>query len=1052
MARFSISSYVKAIIEHRKIVYLATVALCVLGLVGLDHINKDEFPTFEIKQGLVVGVYPGASSEEVETKLAKPLEEMLATIPEVSRASLESVSQDGLCYIYVDLTCSQKLKTQVWGKIKDKLAQGKIFLPPGVLTIQVLDDFSDVSSILLALQSEDKGWSEMQEYAERLQERLRSIDRLASVSIIGRQQEEIAIKIDMARLSTYGISPSSLFLVYSSAMFDLPAGNFHPDYISAPIIVDASVTDEAEIAQRVVWCDAAGHVVRLKDIASIERRVKEPDSEVHFNGNSALILNLVMRPDNNIVSFGKDVDKVLEEFSGTLPSSVTVSRVSDQPKVVDKSVMGFLRDLLISMLVVIFVMIMMFPMRSAVIASSGVPVCTLITIAVMYMTGMCLNTVTLAALIVVLGMIVDDSIITMDGYMDKLSHGMSKIDAAAKSAKELFMPMFMATLSICAMFFPMLGIIDGYLGDFIKSFPWIILIALMTSLVYAVSVVPGLETRFIDSVAGNPSSPIDSGVAGAAVATARPGLIARMQQGLFSALQHGYDKVQAQAFRHPWITLGTGFVTIALGILMFCNINVQMMPYAARKSFAVEIYLEPGNDLNDTKQVVDSLEKMLLKDGRITDITSFIGTGAPRYHCTYTPKTPAPTFAQMIVNTESEIATEEILPWAEARYEHYFPNALIHVKQMDYQGTDAPVSVLVMGDDREKFFWVADSIATYMRGMNNSLKWVHESGRDFTSRVNLEMDPQEAARFGTDKTLLSLSLAKSFSGSRLFSLSEKDGEVPVNIYDAECYDTAGYGVISSLLVPSYIPGVKVPVGQIASVAPRWEISNLTRHGMRECVSVSADMKYGHSHPVVMKPLKSYIDGLQKRHPFPEGTEIKYAGLSATNGVIGPQIAWSFIAAIAIMFFFLFLHFKKVSLTVLSLSLSLLCLFGASFGLWAFNLDFGMTSVLGIVSLIGIIVRNGIIMFEYAEELHFEQGHSVKEAAMLAGQRRMRPIFLTSCTTALGVLPMIISGDALWQPMGLVICSGIIFSILLIVFIMPVSYWKIFEKSRSVKRV
>lgn len=1035
MTGFSIASYVKSIVRHRTAVYLTTLAVCALGIAGLFLMNKDEFPTFEIKQGLVVGVYPGASAADVERKLTKPLEEILATIPEVNRGTMESFSKNSLCYIYVDLTCSQKLKTQVWSKIKNKLSQEKIFLPPGVLTVQVLDDFSDISSILLALQSDDKGWSEMLEYAEDLQMRLRALDRMGSVSIIGRQQEEIAVMIDMARLSSYGISPANLYMVYSSALFDVPAGTFHPDYTSAPIIIDASVSDEAEIAQRVVWCDPLGHVVRLKDIATIERRMKDPTSEVRYNSASAILLNLVMRPDNNIVSFGKDVDRVLAEFSSTLPKSVKVNRVSDQPKVVDRSVKGFLRDLLISMLVVIFVMIMMFPLRSAVIASSGVPICTMITIAVMYATGMCLNTVTLAALIVVLGMIVDDSIITMDGYMDKLGRGVPKLDAAAKSAKELFMPMFMATLSICAMFFPMLGIIDGYLGDFIKSFPWIILIALMTSLVYAVSVVPGLETRFIDS-SGTPDEERHSGTS----------WLSAMQRTLFASLQKGYDKVQAAAFRHPWFTIGTGFVTVILGIFMFLNINVQMMPFAARKSFAVEIYLEQGNDINDTRRVADSLERMLLADDRITDITTFLGCGAPRYHCTYTPKTPSPTFAQMIVNTKSIIATEEILPYAEARYEHYFPEAQIHVKQMDYQGTEAPVSVLVMGDDRECLTWVADSIANYMKGMTSSLKWVHESGCDVESRVRIEMDPQEAARVGTDKTMLGLAMAKSFSGSTLFSVRDKSGAVPVNLYDSECYDTVSYSAISSMLVPSYIPGVKVPVGQIATLVPEWQIGNLCRHGMRECISVSADLKYGHSHPVVIKQVESYIDGLEKRHPFPEGITVQYAGLSATNKSIGSKIAWSFVAAVAVMFLFLFLHFKKVSLTVLSLSLSLLCLFGASFGLWAFNLDFGMTSVLGIVSLIGIIVRNGIIMFEYAEELHFEKGYSIKEAAMLAGQRRMRPIFLTSCTTALGVLPMIISGDALWQPMGLVICSGIIFSILLIVFIMPVSYWKVFERA------
>lgn len=1019
------SGFIPKVIEHNKLVYLVALGLCVLGLIGLKFINKDEFPTFQINQGLVAGIYPGADAEQVEQQLAKPLEEILLSVPEVRRTNLESVSKDGVAYIYVDLNCNQSRKTEVWSKIKLKLNQSKILLPPGVLTLQVLDDFSDISAILLSLESDDKGWSEMSEYADALKERLRKIDRLGSVTVVGEQEEEIAVTLDMERLGRYGISPASLMLSYTSASLNLPAGTFDTDYISAPITVGYPLSNEEDIAQKIIHSDAQGNVVRLKDVATVERRMKEPKQEVRYNGHTTLVMNLVMRPNNNIVAFGRDVDKVIEEFQAQLPPSVHINRVSDQPKVVDKSVMSFLRDLLISMLVVIFVMIMMFPMRSALIASSGVPVCTLITIAVMYMTGMALNTVTLAALIVVLGMIVDDSIITMDGYMDNLGRGMSRIDAASAAARELFMPMFMATLSICAMFFPMLGIISGYLGDFIRSFPWIVLIALMTSLVYAVTIVPSLEVRFIDENTHQ-----------------RQNFTSRLQNGLFSFLQRIYDRVQAKAFSYPKLTISIGVVAVVLGVLMFGQLNVQMMPFAARSSFAVEINLDESCSISDTRTVADSLERLLLADPGITSVTSFIGMGAPRYHATYAPKTPAPTFAQMIVNTTSDMATEQMLPFLEAKYEHYFPNALVRIKQMDYQGTVAPVSVIVLGDDREKMLPVAEKIQAYMASLDTQLKWVHRNSGIYRSGVRVEVDAAQAARLGIDKTVVNMALSQGFDSSTMTTLYENGKSIPVNLYNNSYGDDAGYEAIGGRLVPTVVPGLSVPLRQIADVEPEWRMSTLVRYASEESISINADLKYGHSHPRVMKKVDAFVKALD----LPEGVHVQYGGLSASNGQVGPEIAWSFIAAVAVMFFFLLLHFKKVSLTVLSLVLCLLCLFGASFGLWAFNLDFGMTSVLGIVSLIGIIVRNGIIMFEYAEDLHFKEGYTVKESAMLAGQRRMRPIFLTSCTTALGVLPMIIAGDALWQPVGLTICFGIILSILLIVFIMPVSYWLVFDRS------
>lgn len=1019
------SGFIQAVIEHNKVVYLAVFALCVLGIAGLKFINKDEFPTFQVNQGLIAAIYPGASAQQVEQQLAKPLEEILLSVPEVKRKNLESVSKDGMCYIYVDLNSNQSRKTEVWSKIKHKLNQSRVFLPPGVLTVQVLDDFSDISAVLLAIESDDRGYSELGEYASALKDRLRRIERLGSVSVIGEQTEEIAVTVDMARLSRYGISPATLMMTYTAANLNLSSATFDTEYTSAPVTVDASVSSEEEIAQKTVYSDPEGNIVRLKDIATIERRIRKPSSSVRINGRSALIMNLVMRPDNNIVSFGKEVDKVIEEFSAELPPDVHIHRVSDQPKVVSKAVMGFLRDLLISMLVVILVMIMMFPMRSALIASSGVPVCTLVTIAVMYVTGMALNTVTLAALIVVLGMIVDDSIITMDGYMDNLGRGMSRTEAAAAAARELFMPMFMATLSICAMFFPMLGIISGYLGDFIRSFPWIILIALMTSLVYAVTVVPSLEVKFIGRRAAE-----------------KENFVTRMQDGLFKALQNVYDRVQAKAFRYPKLTIAAGVAAVVLGIVMFLHINVQMMPFAARNSFAVEINMENGCNIDDTRAVADSLEHMLLAEEKIMDITTFIGAGAPRYHATYTPKTPAPTFAQMIVNTTSELATEQLLPYLEARYEHYFPNASVRIKQMDYQATNAPLSVMVLGDDRDKAIAVADSIQNCLASLDRELKWVHRNSAEYVSAVKVNMDAAAAARLGIDRAVLGLSLNQCFGDSPLFTLYENGTAVPVNLYSGGTGGNMTYEEIGNLMIPTMIPGLSVPLRQVADIVPEWRRNTLVRYGGQECITIDADLKYGHSHPKVMKKVDACIKGLE----LPEGVGIKYGGLSASNDQVGTEIAFSFIAAVAVMFLFLLMHFKKVSLTVLSLVLCLLCLFGASFGLWAFNLDFGMTSVLGIVSLIGIIVRNGIIMFEYAEELHFKEGYPVKEAAMLAGQRRMRPIFLTSCTTALGVLPMVMAGDALWQPVGLTISFGIILSILLIVFIMPVSYWLVFDRS------
>ncbi len=1015
------SDIVKGAVLRKSIVYVIVLALVAIGIYGLKHMNKDEFPTFEIKQGLVAGIYPGASAREVEARLTDPLEKVLFSFPEVKRENTTSVSRDGMCYIYVDIDVAPEQKSQTWSKIRLALDAQKMLLPPGVLAVAVLDDFSAVSSLLIALESSDKSWTEMKYYADRLSLRLRSIRELANVSVIGVQEEEIAVVLDQDRLSGYGISPASLMLEYQTSSLPVSGGTFRGGVVD----VRSMVGGEQEIADRVVWSDPQGNSLRLRDIATVERRYAEPSSLVDYNGNTALVLSVEMRPDNNIVAFGEKVDKVLEEFSEELPDSVSMSRITDQPKVVEMSVMSFLRDLVISMLVVILVMLMLFPMRSALIASSGVPVCTAVTLAVMYLTGIPLNTVTLAALIVVLGMIVDDSIITMDGYMEKVGKGMQPMDASVASARELFMPMFMATFAISAMFFPTKAIISGYLGDFIRYFPWVIAIALAASLAYAMLVVPSLEVRFI----------------GSSVAE-RENFFTRIQHRFFDFLQTIYERAEELCFRYPKTTIFMGVLAVGLGIFMFTRLNVQMMPMAARDMFAIEVNLEAGNGLEDTRKVVDSLQHVLLSDPRVKSVTSFVGTGAPRFHATYPPKTPSEKFAQIIVNTVSNKATESVLHEYERNYEHLFPNALVRFKQMDYQGV-TPVAVTFKGASAEEMKPYADSLKNFMHGMSAQLKWIHSDCDEYLTVIDVCLDADEAARLGVNRTLTSLSLSGALEGSNVATIWEDGMKIPVNVY-YNIGDDPSYDELADLQVPTFASGTSVPLRQVAGLEPSWELAQIPHSSGEESVTVFADMKTGQSQPAAMKMIRKYVES-RIVPVLPVGVEVVYGGLSASNDVLIPEIGLSFLCAVLILVIFLLLHFKKMSLSLLTIILSLLCLFGAFFGLWLFDIDFSMTAVLGLISLVGIIVRNGIIMFEYAEELRFIHGYNVREAAMEAGKRRMRPIFLTSCTTALGVLPMIISGDLLWLPMGVVICFGTLLSISLIVLIMPVSYWQLFRK-------
>lgn len=1005
-----------------KLIILLIILLSGVGVYGIFNMSKDEYPEFEITQGLIAAVYPGANSKQVESQVAIPLENALLEFPEVKRQNLNVVTKDGICYIIADTNTPISKKNEVWSKIKLKLNSIKATLPPGVLAIVVMDDFSAVSASLIAIESSDKSYVELVDIYNSLRAKLMQIDNLSAMKLFGNLEEEIAVKLDFEKLSSYGLDPTMLLLDYQTSSLQVPSGSFN----DAPIHINSLVNSEYELAEKIIYSDPSGAIIRLKDIATIERRYKTPSEYVNYNGHSAIIASVEMLPNKDIVTFGKELDKIIDEFKKELPDSVTISRITDQPKLVETSVFNFLRDLLISMLVVIVVMLMLFPMKSALIASSGVPVCVMVTLAIMYFTGISLNTVTLAVLIFVLGMIVDDSIINIDGYMTYLRRGYSSQEAAAKSTKELFVPMLVATLSISAMFFPMLKTITGYLGVFVKMFPIVVSIALMMSLLYAVLVVPTLEQKFIKS------------------ANHTDNFISRIQNKFFDKLQRGYDGIQSFCFKIPKTTLFVGLVIVLIGVFIFSKISIQMLPESDRDFFVMEVYLDNNSSLEDTHSVVDSIQTMILKDPRIKSVTSFVGNSSPRFTATYAPQLPSKSFAQIIINTQSPAATFSLIKEYEEKFEFYFTNALIRIKQIDYQAA-IPIEIRIFGDDFYAAKELGDKIKDYMYSLDSELKWVHSTTDAYTNSIDITLKSDEATRLGVNKALMSLSLTGAFGSMPIATLWEGDKSIPVNIYSENAYKSESYDTIGEQLIATSIPGVSVPLRQVADYKPGVYPDKLVRIAGKNAVIVYADMKFAKSQPITMKKVANYIDTLD----IPEGIKIEYGGLTEMNNEVIPDIFLAFVCAILVMFFSLLYHFKKISLSLLTIVMSTLCIFGASIGLYIFDLDFTMTAVLGIVGLIGIIVRNGIILYEYAEDLHYKQGMSVKEAALEAGKRRMRPIFLTSLTTALGVLPIVISGDQLWKPMGVAICFGTLLTVFFITLIMPVAYYQVYKRQDCV---
>ena len=1022
-------------LEHYSISLLIIGILFVLGIFGMWDMPKDEFPHATIRQGVVIAVCPGATSEEVEQQVARPLERYLFTYGEVNRVKTTTQSQNGMCIVMVKLNDDVNNKDEVWSKIKHGLNSFKAQLPSGVLAIVVNDDFGNTSALLIAIESSQRSYRELKQYSDDLSDRLRRIPSVANVKLFGEQKEQVSLYVDRQRLQAYGIGQQMLFSRLQAQGITTMAGSISDDDQQVPIHVEAQENSEEEIANQIIFSDpTTGKVARVRDVARVVREYEPMSSRIEQNGHPCVLLSMEMTPGNNVVQYGREVDQVLNDFrENELPEDVNVTRIADKPKVVAMSVSDFLRDLLISMLIIILVMMVLFPLRSAIVAAITIPLTTFVSVSIMYMAGIELNIVTLAALIVVLGMVVDNAIVVIDGYLEYLGKGFEPKKAAIDSAKQYFMPMLLATICICAIFYPFLITMKGVFHDCLEDFPVTITINLMVSLFLAVSVIPFLEVRII-----------------------KPDKVKTGGNAITNWVQKTYDKVLDFTFAHPWVTIGGGIAVILLSSLIAPTLKIRLFPYADRDQFAVEIFLPDGKGMAETELIADSVQHVLEKDDRITGITGFIGCSSPRFMDAYAPQMAGKNYAQFIVNTKSDKATIELLSKYQPMLGEAFPNAYVKFKRLDYLEV-SELEYRFYGDNLDSLHVVAERLMERMRQMPE-LEWVHADYFQPYPIINVELDPVTSAQLGITRTTAQLALSATSCDLRVGQIWEGNYELPIVVKDdtdMTFSDVANLGIASPA---SMVSGgnTTVPLRQIAKVKPKWSESRIMHRGGERCITVTAQFVQG----VYTAPIEKEIARvMQEEIELPQGVRTEVGGEIEYGDEALPQIFGGIAIAEIIVFFFLLFNFKKYGVTTICMVALALMIPGALIGLGLMNRALGLTSIFGLITLMGMIMRNEILIFEHAIDLikkHVaEHGNwtvdreaynaAVKQAAYDAGKRRMVPIFLTTATTAVGVVPMIIAQSSFWMPVGVTIFAGGIGSLIMVVTMLPVIYWKVSTK-------
>lgn len=1015
---------VEASMKNRQITLLITVVLVAVGVYSLMHMARREDPEMTIRQGLIIMTYPGAKAIRVEEQVTKKIEEYLFRYKEVKKDETESRTSDGLSIIQVELQGWVKNRDRFWSKLRHDLYELKAAsLPPETVGPIINSDFGDTIALLIAVESDRHTYAELKDYIEIIEDELRPLLVVSKLKRYGEQKEQFYVTSNSQKFSRYGVSLTQIIEALQSMNTVNYAGEIKSESSQIQIHTSDLYDSVDQIREQQVYITPKGEIVRIKDVAGVERRYEEPDSFIRVNGTKVLMLSVEMQAGYNIVEFGQKVDKRLELAKKRLPSDVRVKKIVDQPLVVDHSIMHFLKEFLIAIIAVILVMMILLPLRVALVSALAIPIAIMITFAFLDFFKIDLQQMTLAGLIVVLGMVVDNAIVIVDDYIERLDHGITPWDAAWQSATDLFVPVFSATIAIICAFIPMNIILSGNAGEFLFTLPVAVAVALVVSLFIAIFLTPLLCCFFIKS-----------GLHSATVKKTKFSVLDR--------LQAFYDAALLKAFKRPGITLFIGFLAIVATVLLMSCLPVRMFPIVERNQFCLEIYMNQGINLETTDRAVRKIEEFLREDKRVTEAVSFVGTASPRFYMTYAPQMPDKNYAQMLINTVSNQATQELVDKLLIELADFLPDGQVLIKQLQ-QGppVDAPIEVRVVGNDLAGIKKIGEQIKQIFKNTIGT-NFVRTTFREDYYDIGVKVDEDIANRLGFSSQSIAQLLALSFKGVAVSILWEGDNPVDIFLrFDQE--SRMDFEDIANAYVTSPATGAAVPLRQIARLVPEWQTGKIRRRNGVRTLTVRSEAQMGRMPNEILKEVMPQIKAID----LPLGISINYGGELEDEKETMGEFAAALGTSLILIFMVLLFQFKELKKTVIIMITIPLSWFGAIFGLYITNNPFCFTGFIGVISLSGLVVRNGIILTEYADKLLAGSGKDVRSVALDAGKRRMRPVFLTSVAASAGVVPMIIGGSPLWAPLGAVLSVGLIFGMILTLFIVPVLYWLVMKSKR-----
>jgi multidrug efflux pump subunit AcrB len=996
---------------------LATMAVAV-GIHSFLTMPRTEDPTITIRQGLVLAAYPGATSEQVEQQVTRKIEEHIFKFPEVLKRKTYSTSRPGLVTIRVELEDSVKNADQFWAKLRlEMIETAATELPAGVRGPIVNSDFGDTVAMLLAIHGRRYGYRELRDYADRIQDELRGVRYVGKLATYGEQSEQIWITSSLERMSQYLTDPLRVMQALQQRNIILSAGSLEAGPEKIPLRATGLFTTEDQIGSVLVDVSLSGQPVYIRDFAKVERRYQDPSFVTRYDGQPSVLLSVEMEKGNNIVQLGDQLGAVFSRVAAVLPPDLHVDLIANQPAVVKMRIAELSREFLLAIGAVILVTLVLLPFRVAVIAAVAIPVTVITSLGVLDNIGVQLNQVSIAALIMVLGIVVDDAIVIADNYVDCLDRGIPRPDAAWQCVQEVLVPVLTATLTIIASFLPLL-ILTGSVGEFIRALPITVAVALGVSFVVAILLTPLLCRSFIRQGlhANQPGK--------------HPG---PKMTSMLDRLQVTYNRLIVFFMRRKPLAAFLGVIAVAAGILMFKIVPRQFFPSAERNQFVIDVWMPRVARIEATAEVLGRIELALSRRDEVAHYAAFVGQSAPRFYYNVSPQDPDPAYGQFIVNTKKEKATPALVAELRHSLAAVAPEALVIVKELQQGMTlEAPVEVRVSGNDLAELQQIGTRVEAILHRVP-SAQLIHNDYFGDSYMVDVDIDTEVSNRLGLTNASVSNLLAGAFSGSPVSTFWEGDRAVTILLrLDALRRDS--FNDVRNVYVPSAITHDSVPLRSIAGLAPQWQTSRIVRRNGVRTLTVRAFPREGHYASEIQNAIAPQLQALA----LPGGYRFDYGGEVTNSSETLPLMTEALAISLVAIFLVLLMQFRNLSEPLLVMCSIPLALFGAMLGLLLTRNPFGFTAFTGMIALSGIVVRNGIILVDYIDQ-KLREGHPLETAVIEAGERRLRPIFLTTMAAAMGVAPMIISGSSLWSPLASVIAVGLVSSMFFTLLVIPVLF-------------